>query len=142
MTRDGAPAPVASIARSNASCGAAASMRTLVSQAVAGTQLHAAVGAQVVEQRVGRRRAVVERQAVVAGRARAGAPGGGRSAGRRRPRRAPSAVLPRARMRSGTHGLSVGMVTWTGVPSPTAWPRSAAASASNTAARKIGLRAA
>ena len=26
-------------------------------------------------------------------------------------------------MRSGTHGLSVGIVMWTGVPSPTAWPR-------------------
>jgi hypothetical protein len=32
------------------------------------------------------------------------------------------------------------MEMWTGVPSPIAWPRSAAASASNTAARKIGLR--
>ena len=38
MTRDGAPAPDASIARSKASCDAAASMRTLVSQADVGTQ--------------------------------------------------------------------------------------------------------
>ena len=45
-------------------------------------------------------------------------------------------------MRSGTHGLSVGMVRWTGVPSPTAWPRSAAASASKAAAMKIGERSA
>ena len=29
-----------------------------------------------------------------------------------------SAVLPRDRMRSGTHGSVVGMVMWTGVPSP------------------------
>src|SRR5438445_355454 len=49
---------------------------------------------------------------------------------------------PSARMRSGTHGFAVGIVTWTGVPSPTRWPRAFAASASNTAARKIGLRAA
>ena len=45
-------------------------------------------------------------------------------------------------MRSGTHGFSVGIVMWTGVPSPTFWPRAAAASPSNAAARKIWLRAA
>ena len=41
-------------------------------------------------------------------------------------------------MRSGTHGSSVGIVRWTGVPSPCCWPRSLAAPPSNTAARKIG----
>ena len=43
-------------------------------------------------------------------------------------------------MRSGTHGLSVGMVMCTGVPSPTLTPLSATAAASKRAARKIGLR--
>ena len=72
--------------------------------------------------------------------------GAGRNAGARSVSRKTSAsmrsapVLPSARMRIGTHGLGVGMLMWTGVPSPIAWPRSAAASASNTAARKIGLR--
>ena len=47
-----------------------------------------------------------------------------------------SAGLPIERIRSGTQGSSVGIVMWTGVPSPTFWPRSAAAEPSNTAARK------
>ena len=70
----------------------------------------------------------------------------GRSTGGASVRRKTSAsirslpVLPRARIRSGTHGLSVGIVMWTEVPSPTCWPRSAAASASKAAARKIWLR--
>ena len=68
MTRDGAPAPVASIARSKASCGAEASMRTLDSQPDCRHPAHALVGAQVVEQRLGRRGAVPEAQAVGAGR--------------------------------------------------------------------------
>ena len=45
-------------------------------------------------------------------------------------------------MRSGTHGSSVGIVTMIGVPSPAAWPSSAARTASNLAAMKIGLRSA
>ena len=67
-TRDGAPAPLASIARSKASCGAEASMRTLDSQPERRHPAHALVGAEVVEQRLGRRGAVAEAQAVVAGR--------------------------------------------------------------------------
>ena len=102
---------------------------------------HAPVGLQVGQQRFAGRLVVEQGQPVVAGRC-------GSSAGRWSLRRYTSAstrsspVLPSARIRSGTHGLSVGIVTWTGVPSPTAWPRSAAASASNTAARKIGDRSA
>ncbi len=46
------------------------------------------------------------------------------------------------RMRSGTQGLSVGIVRCTGVPSPTAWPRATAASASKEAAMKICERSA
>jgi hypothetical protein len=52
------------------------------------------------------------------------------------------AFLPVPRIRSGTHGFAVGIVMWTGVPSPMFWPFAFAASASKTAARKIGLRAA
>ena len=59
---------MASIARSKASCGAEASMRTLDSQPERRHPAHALVGAEVVEQRLGRRGAVAEAQAVVAGR--------------------------------------------------------------------------
>ena len=39
-------------------------------------------------------------------------------------------------MRSGTHGWSVGMVSWIGVPSPELCPRSFAAAASKRAAMR------
>ena len=48
--------------------------------------------------------------------------------------------FPSARIRSGTHGLFVGIVRWIGVPSPARWPRFAAAAASKRAAMKIWLR--
>jgi len=44
------------------------------------------------------------------------------------------------RMRSGTHGLSVGMARCTGMPSPPPKPASTAADSSNLAAMKYGDR--
>ena len=75
MTRDGAPAPGRVDREVEASCGAAASMLTLVSQRRRRDPAHAAVRAQVVEQRLGRRRAVVEDQAVGPASGPAAAPG-------------------------------------------------------------------
>jgi len=43
---------------------------------------------------------------------------------------------------SGTHGFGVGIVRWTGVPSPSCWPRLATARGSKLAAMKTGLRSA
>ena len=102
--------------------------------------VHAAVGAEVVEEAVGGRTGWRRGGCRSSRSAPAAAPGRGRSGGRRRPGPARWPVLPRARIRSGTHGFFVGIVMWTGVPSPTCWPRACAASASNAAARKIWLR--
>ena len=105
-----------------------ASMLTLVSQAVRRHPVHPAVGAQVVEQRLGRRRRCGRAHAVVAGRGRAASPASvgqevdvGLDALARRSCRGPGSA-------AGPTGSSVGIVMWTGVPSPTAWPRAAAAS--------------
>ena len=53
-----------------------------------------------------------------------------------------SAAAPSPRIRSGTHGRSVGIVTMIGVPSPLCCPSAAARDASKRAAMKMGLRAA
>ena len=129
--------------RSAAGC-AAASMPILVSQAVCGHPVHARVGAQVGEQAVAGGVAVVEDQARRSPKAPASGSSAGarRSAGRRRPRPVSAAVLPRARIRSGTHGLSVGIVRWTACrrrpPGRAPRPRRRR----RRAARKIGLRSA
>ena len=62
---------------------------------------HPRVGPQVVEERGGRRRAVVQDQAVRRRSAPAGGSGSGRSGGTHRPRRVPAPALPRPRIRSG-----------------------------------------
>ena len=107
--------------------------------AVGGNPAHARVGAEVVQEALGGVIAVVEAHAVRAGR------------GREERRRAVgeevdvglddvAAGLAQGEDADRHPGFGVGIVMWTGVPSPIAWPRSAAALASKTAARKIGLR--
>ena len=106
--------------------------------AVGGNPAHARVGAEVVQEALGLL-AVVEAHAVRAGR------------GREERRRAVgeevdvglddvAAGLAQGEDADRHPGFGVGIVMWTGVPSPIAWPRSAAALASKTAARKIRLR--
>ena len=80
MTRDGAAAPRASMARSNPSWAGARRSRSWSATPDDGIQLHPAIRAQVVEEGLGRRRAVLEREAVVAGRY--GQQGGRRSVSR------------------------------------------------------------
>ena len=125
MTRDGAPAPDASIARSNAELRrGGVDARPWSARPTSGPSPCRGRSA-------GRRAATsVAGGAVVEAAARCRRSGAGSRAGRpvgqqvdvgldalgRRSCRGP-------RIRSGTHGLSVGIVMWTGVPSPTAWPR-------------------
>ena len=85
-------------------------------------------------------RALLVRVRRSARRPAAASPGRGRSAGTRRPGSGPAAGRPRVRIRSGTHGLGVGITTCTGMPSPWTRPCSAARFALNFVAMKIGLR--
>ena len=83
--------------------------------------LHALVGPQVGQELAGGRAALLQGDPVGAGADRPGSRAGRRSVSRYTSASIGSAGWwPRPRMRSGTHGLAVGMVRWIGVPSPSA----------------------